>query len=150
MRSVHRIAGMAGRRAHGFTLIEVMVVVVVIGILASIAYPSYQDSVRKSRRAAAKADLSQLAQFMERVYTENNSYQPGGSNPTLPFTESPSDSASKYYDIAISASTATSFTLTATPKGSHTGDGVLSLSSTGAKWWDANKNGTADSGENVW
>lgn len=150
MRPVHRIAETTGKHARGFSLIEVMVVVVIIAILASIAFPSYQDSVRKSRRTAAKADLSQLAQFMERIYTENNTYKPGGSNPALPFTESPSDNSTKYYDLAISASTATSFTLTATPKGAQAGDGTLSLSNTGVKWWDANKNGSVDSGENVW
>lgn len=137
-------------RAHGFSLIEVMIVLAVIGILATIAYPSYQDSIRKSRRTAAKGDLSQLAQFMERIYTENNTYKPGGSNPTLPYTESPTDGTSKYYDLTISASTSNSFTLKATPKGMQASDGVLTLSNTGAKWWDANNNGTADTGENVW
>jgi prepilin-type N-terminal cleavage/methylation domain-containing protein len=52
----------------GFTLIELMIAVVVIAILAAIAYPSYQDSVRKSRRADAKSALMEHAQFMERTY----------------------------------------------------------------------------------
>lgn len=135
---------------HGFTLIEVMIVVVLIGILAAIAYPSYQDSVRKTRRTDAKAVLSELAQFMERTYTENNSFKPGGNNPTLPHLESPIDGGQKYYDMSISASSTSSFTLQATPKGPQAGDGVLTLSSTGARWWDANNNGTVDSGENSW
>ncbi len=62
------------KNSKGFTLVEVMIVVVVIGILAAIAYPSYQDSVRKSRRADAKSALLQAAQILERCFTEFNSY----------------------------------------------------------------------------
>lgn len=141
---------LARRRQHGFTLIELMVVVAVIGIIAAIAYPSFQDSVRKTRRADAKAVLAELAQFMERTYTENNSFKPGGNNPPLPYTESPIDGSAKYYDLSISASTTSSFTLQATPKGPQAGNGVLTLSSTGARWWDINNNGAVDVGENNW
>lgn len=137
-------------RASGFTLIEVMIVVVVIGLLAAVAYPSYQDAIRKSRRADAKAALSELAQFMEHTYTENNTYKPGGANPTLPFTESPKDGAGKYYDLSLTASTATSFTLQAEPKAAQSGDGVLQIDNTGARWWDKDNDGTKDSGENSW
>lgn len=61
-------------RHRGFTLIELMIVVAVVGILASLAYPSYAEYVAKSRRAAMTAVLSQGQQFMERFYTENFSY----------------------------------------------------------------------------
>lgn len=138
------------RHQRGFTLIEVMIVVVVIGMLAAIAYPSYQDAIRKSRRADARAVLSELTQFMERVYTENNTYMPGGANPTLPFTESPRDGTSKYYDLSLTAATATTYTLQALPKGSQSGDGRLQISNTGARWWDKNDNNTNDTGENSW
>ena len=50
----------------GFTLVEVMIVVAIVGILASIAYPSYQESVRKGRRAQARTALSELVQQQER------------------------------------------------------------------------------------
>ena len=59
------------RKHQGFTLIELMIVVAVIGILASIAYPSYREYVAKSRRAEAKTVLLSAQQWMERFYTEN-------------------------------------------------------------------------------
>lgn len=62
------------QHSPGFTLIELMIAVAVVGILAAIAYPSYQDSVRKSRRADAKSALLDAAQRQERFYTENNQY----------------------------------------------------------------------------
>ncbi|MCC4620365.1 type IV pilin protein, partial [Xanthomonas cassavae CFBP 4642] len=59
---------------NGFTLIELMIVVAVVGILAAVAYPSYAEHIRKSRRAQAKADLVEYAQMAERSHTTNNTY----------------------------------------------------------------------------
>lgn len=59
---------------HGFTLIEVMVVLVVVSVLASIAYPSYQDAVRKAKRAEGRTALMQLMQQQERYYSQHNNY----------------------------------------------------------------------------
>jgi len=58
----------------GFTLIEVMIVVVIIAVLSSIAYPSYKESVARSRRAEARVVLTAAQQWMERFYTENFRY----------------------------------------------------------------------------
>ncbi len=59
------------------TLIELMIVVFVVALLAAVALPAYQGSVRKARRAEAKAALTTCAQRLERYYTENNSYTNG-------------------------------------------------------------------------
>ena len=126
----------------GFTLIELLVVVAIVGLLVRIAYPSYQDSVLKSKRADAKASLSQLANWMERYYTANGCYTALVSSacvttsttaPTLPFTTSP-QSGTANYTLSVSAVTFSTFTLTATPN-TNTADpcGSLSLDSTGAK-----------------
>ncbi|MEG0556859.1 MAG: type IV pilin protein [Comamonas sp.] len=59
---------------HGFTLIELMIVVAVIGVLAAIAYPAYTDSILKGRRAQARAALAELLQQQERYMTQRNCY----------------------------------------------------------------------------
>lgn len=118
-------------KQKGITLIELMIVVVIVSILAAIAYPSYQNHMRDTRRATAQADLMELAQFMERQYSLNNTYLDGGNPPTLPFDVSPRDGATAY-DITLNA-TQNTFTLTATPTGPQTGDrcGNLTLDHTG-------------------
>ncbi len=103
----------------GFTLIELMIAVAIIGILAAIAVPSYQESVRKSRRADVKGALLGLANAMERRFTETNSYLgAAGTDATPTDTGTPRPSIAKgatdYYDLTISAATQTSYTLTAT------------------------------------
>ncbi|WP_322095819.1 type IV pilin protein [Peristeroidobacter agariperforans] len=70
-----------GRRATGMTLIELMVVMAIVAILTAIAYPSYRSHVAKTHRKAAAACLSQYANFMERYYTTNLSYE--GAKPDL-------------------------------------------------------------------
>jgi type IV pilus assembly protein PilE len=70
-----RSSSRAGLRpARGFTLIELMITVAIVGILAAIAYPSYQNHIIRTQRAAAKACASEYATFMERYYTTNLTY----------------------------------------------------------------------------
>lgn len=118
---------------RGFTLIELMIVVAVVAILASIAYPSYQEQIRKSRRAQAKADLVEMAQVLERRFTVNNSY--AGA---LPFAGSPREASGAAVRYAITPNpipAGTTFTLTATPQGAQASDkcGTLSLTQAGVK-----------------
>lgn len=129
---------------RGFTLIELMITVAVVAILAAIAYPSYLDQIRKSRRADAKAVLLETAQWMERFYTEHNCYHrasPPCSNTTITvalptyLAASPKEGATKYYNLSLSAVTANTYTLQAVPTGAQSSDGckTLTLTNTGAR-----------------
>lgn len=101
---------------RGFTLMELMIVVAIVAILASIMLPSYQDQVRKSRRADAKAALTELSGFMERFYASNGRYdQDGAGNAvTLPFTQSPKEGR-KFYNLSVATPDPDQYTLTADP-----------------------------------
>ena len=107
----HSETAMSARKQNGFTLIEIMIVVAVVAILAAIAYPSYQNQVRKSRMGQAQADMLEIAQFMERCFASNNSFQ----GCALPFNQSPRTGTS-YYTIALATPARTQFTLTAVPQ----------------------------------
>lgn len=125
-------------RQDGFTLIELMIAVAVIGILAALAFPSYQEHINKSRRADAQAALVELAQFMERHYTSNGGYLASGNTgaaPTLPFSKAPKDGSLEFYALSLSAATAQGYTLQAVPKNSMSNDkcGTLTITNTGAK-----------------
>ena len=144
------------RSDKGFTLIELMIVVAIVAILATIAYPSYREQIARSRRADAKAVLLESAQWIERQYTVSNSYILKGDGTTLnsaalPFQESPKDGGSKYYDIAFgtggSASTTLTYVVRAVPKGAMTGDkcGTFTVTQTGLKGLTGNSgSGTVD------
>jgi type IV pilus assembly protein PilE len=116
---------------RGFTLIELMIVVVVIAILAAIAYPSYQEQVRRTRRADGKAALMNAAQQLERCYTRFGRYNDANCAVVIPF-----DSTEGFYAVSAVAVGPAAFTLAATPQNAHVSDpncGVLRLTSTGVR-----------------
>lgn len=115
----------------GFTLIEIMIVVAIIAILASIALPSYQQHILATNRATAKACMSEFAQAYERRYTTNMTY--AGADIVLGCqTEANLDDR---YTLTA-ADTATTYTITATPIGAQLKDtqcGTLTLNQSGTK-----------------
>ena len=134
----------------GFTLIELMIVVAIIAILSAIAIPSYQQHVLRTHRADAMSALQGLAQVMERHYAQRqpNSYQgaaAGGGDTGAPANfsaVSPLDGGVARYNLRITAANANSYTLQAQPIGVQAGDGILQLTSVGARSWDRNNDGT--------
>jgi type IV pilus assembly protein PilE len=128
--------------SRGFSLIELMIVVVVLAIITTMAVTSYQKQIQKTRRADAKVVLMEAAMFMERNYTETNRFNelPDGSTlarSDLPHTEAPVDSGTKFYDIQFfSGPTTYAFTLEAAPKNAQVKDtrcGTLRIDETGSK-----------------
>jgi prepilin-type N-terminal cleavage/methylation domain len=119
--------------SSGFTLVELMVTVAIVAILATIAYPSYQGHLVKTRRATAAACLTELSAFMERYYTTHMTYE----DADLPDTQCQNDLAG-FYTFALDGDpTAGAYSLTATAEGvqasKDTKCGDLSVDQAGTK-----------------
>jgi type IV pilus assembly protein PilE len=133
------------KRAGGFTLMELLIVVAIIGILAAIAYPSYVDSVRKGRRSAAQSLMMEIANKQQQYLLDSRQYALGAAGiSTLGYATLPKEVAG-FYTIdscpsnaiaapcVTTATTPPSFTLVATPLAGQVPDGTLTLDNLGAK-----------------
>jgi type IV pilus assembly protein PilE len=118
------------KKQKGITLIELMIVVAVLAIIVAIAYPTYIDQVRKTRRKDGMSALTTGAQALERCYTTTNDYTNATCTALFPIT-----SDDNWYIVTITASTSTTFTLTATAQNDQASDvcANLTLDHTGAK-----------------
>ena len=131
------------KRLRGFTLIELMIVVVVVAILAALAIPAWQRYVYRSRRPDGQELLIRIAQAEERYYTNYNSYAAKLSS--LGYPSDPATSEHKYYTATVTlpagSSAGTAFIATATPINAQANDacGNLTIDNTGSKQPDSTK-----------
>ncbi|GMQ92443.1 MAG: hypothetical protein BMS9Abin11_1773 [Gammaproteobacteria bacterium] len=148
----------------GFTLIELMIVVVIIGVIAAIAYPSYVNWSRQTRRSDAKEHLSRIAALEQKFFTECNAYTTNLTGGTITGCNGlgyQSNSLENHYAATVTAgsfvqpalSISVAFNINAvptTPTGLQVGDGRFGLDSTSARRWDRNNSGIYDANENTW
>ncbi len=124
-------------KQSGFTLLELMIVVAVVGILANIAYASYSSSVTKSRRNVAQGCLMEQAQYMERVYTTNMSYA-SAALPAADAQQCQADLSAQYtFSLPAASLTASAFVVQATAIGTQADNdatcATMTVTQTGAR-----------------
>lgn len=116
------------KKFRGFSLVELMIAVAIVGILAAIAYPSYVNHLRKTRRNMAAACLQENAQYLQRWYTTRLTYVGAVAQPCQ-------QELDPFYTVTVDVAGPRSFTVTAEPKSSQEGDacGTLSLDDKGRR-----------------
>jgi type IV pilus assembly protein PilE len=115
----------------GVTLMELLIVIAIVGLLAGIAFPSYQDSVRKSRRSDAMTAIAEIQMAQQKlrancvVYAQNiGTGDVCGANAAASTIQARSTSAEGFYALALSAASGTGYTVTATAQGAQADDQV--------------------------
>lgn len=116
-------------KQRGFTLVEVMIVVVIIGILAAIAYPNYQEYVRRSNRAEGQAFLQDISARQERYFSQNNKYITSITD-IAKLSATDTSETGKY---KLTISDGNSYTLSAAPQFSDPKCGTLTLNALGER-----------------
>jgi type IV pilus assembly protein PilE len=128
---------MMRNRNRGFTLIEVLMVVAILGIIVAFGYPSYQEQVRKARRAEGMGELLEMADRLERRYSDQGTY--GGINADALYNITTADNTrpttNGHYKLDIVSADNVQFTINATPQGPQTKDkcGTFTMTSQGVK-----------------
>jgi type IV pilus assembly protein PilE len=151
------------KRNNGFTMVELMVVLAIVGVLAAIAYPSYTSHIIKSHRTDGMGALSSFANSMTQWYIQKNppSYRSaaeGGADTGTPKyfpSTAPLDGGTPTYNLTIQplpidADPDTEYLLRATPVGIQVGDGFLEVNELGVQFWDRDNSGAIGAGENTW
>jgi type IV pilus assembly protein PilE len=127
--------------ARGFTLIEIMVTIAILGILAAIAIPSYTAYIQRANRSGARTQLLEAAAFLQRCFSQNNDYRCAPAGPTAmiaPYDQAPPAPAPAKYTITVNSGGgvgSNTFELRAAPAGSMVGDecGTFTLTNAGVR-----------------
>lgn len=118
------------KKQSGFTLLEIIIVIIIVGVLASLALPRFFHTVEYSRSTEALAALTALRQSMERCYLQNAGSYTNCTDLTVLDLDDPADSPNAHFAYGISGQSATGYTLTATRNARDGGDGTSTISLT--------------------